>query len=57
MAFRRCSAMTDKATNGQCWPLNQPRFARSYLRLRALRPEGVGSVAVSVVKTLVLGKY
>jgi len=49
--------MTNEATNGRCWPLNQPRFARSYLRLRALRSEGGGSVAVSVVKTLVLGKY
>jgi len=49
--------MTIEATNGRCWPLNQPRFARSYLRLRAPRAEGEGSVADSVVKTLVLGKY
>jgi hypothetical protein len=36
--------------------VNQPRFVRSYLRLRAPRPVGAGSVADSVVKTLVLGK-
>jgi hypothetical protein len=57
VACRRCSALTNEATNGRYWPLNQARFARSYLRLRALRPEGVGSAADSVVKTLVLGKY
>lgn len=32
--------------------MNQRRFARSYLRLRAPRPEGEGSVADSVVKDL-----
>jgi hypothetical protein len=32
--------------------VNQQAFARSYLRLRALRPEDAGSVAISIVKTL-----
>jgi len=57
VAFRRGLALRNEATNGRCWPLNQARFARSYLRLRALRSEDVGCAAVSVVKTLVLGKY
>jgi len=56
VAFGRRSGEVGEAINGHRRTVNHRRFPRSYLRQRTPRLFGAGSAAVSVVKTLVLGK-
>jgi hypothetical protein len=57
VAFGRRSGEAGEAINGHRLSVNHRRFPRSYLRQRTPRLFGAGSAAVSVVKTLVLGKF
>jgi hypothetical protein len=56
VAFRRRSGRGAGPINGRARPVNHRRFTRSYQRLRGPRREEVAALAVSVVKTLFLGK-